>query len=176
MNVSFAKADLASHILWMCPHMWQDQFNLHENGMTPLDMHSLILSLKAIERLCNQERSNAQSNKKASHKSKNGNKRPGTNSMSRDLKNACTKKHYGLCKKHGDAYTTHNTKNCCKYEEDGMEKSKFCTVKKGGRKPNPTKQSIAQMRETINKLKKAIKKQDAKKKKRCRSDSDFDSQ
>ncbi len=28
MNVPFAKADLASHICWMCPHTWQDQFNI----------------------------------------------------------------------------------------------------------------------------------------------------
>jgi hypothetical protein len=30
MNVLFAEADLASHVLRMCPHMWQDQFNLHK--------------------------------------------------------------------------------------------------------------------------------------------------
>ncbi len=40
-NVSFTKADLASHVLRMCPHQWQDQYNLQEKGMTPMDMHSL---------------------------------------------------------------------------------------------------------------------------------------
>jgi hypothetical protein len=24
-NVPFTEADLASHVLWMCPHQWQDQ-------------------------------------------------------------------------------------------------------------------------------------------------------
>jgi hypothetical protein len=81
MNMPFAKADLASHILWMCAHMWQDQFILHKKGMTPINMRLLLLSLEAIEHVFTHERSNAQSNKKASHKSNNGNKRPGTNSM-----------------------------------------------------------------------------------------------
>jgi hypothetical protein len=49
MKVPFAEADLASHVLWMCPNMWQDQFNLHKKGMTPVDsMHLLLLSLKTI--------------------------------------------------------------------------------------------------------------------------------
>ena len=41
----FAKADLLSHILQMCPYLWQDQYNLHEKGGTPVDMRSLLLSL-----------------------------------------------------------------------------------------------------------------------------------
>jgi hypothetical protein len=31
-NVPFSKADLASHVLRMCPHQWQDQYNLKEKG------------------------------------------------------------------------------------------------------------------------------------------------
>jgi hypothetical protein len=31
-NVPFTKADLASHVLWMCLLMWQDKFNLHGLG------------------------------------------------------------------------------------------------------------------------------------------------
>ncbi len=40
-NVPFTKVDLASHILQMCLHQWQDQYNLQERGMTPMDMCSL---------------------------------------------------------------------------------------------------------------------------------------
>ncbi len=36
-NVPFSEADLASHVLWMCLHQWQDQYNLQEKGMTPMD-------------------------------------------------------------------------------------------------------------------------------------------
>jgi hypothetical protein len=31
-NVPFTKADLASHVLRMCPHQWQDQYNLKKGG------------------------------------------------------------------------------------------------------------------------------------------------
>jgi hypothetical protein len=68
MNVAFPEAYLASHVLRMCPHTWHDQFNLHEKGLNPMDMRSLLQCLEAIERVCTQKRSNAQSNEKASTK------------------------------------------------------------------------------------------------------------
>ncbi len=102
----------------------------------------LLMSLNAIEPACIQEKSNIQSNTKASHKGKKGNKRPHTKSMGKVPKKACTKKHCNLCKKHGVAYTMHNTKDCCRYEKDRMEKSNFCTATKGGKKPNPTTQLL----------------------------------
>jgi hypothetical protein len=75
-NVPFSKADLASHVLWMCPHQWQDQYNLQEKCMTPMDMHSLQASLKAIEHVCTPKKAHAPSGKKASHKNKAGAKQP----------------------------------------------------------------------------------------------------
>jgi hypothetical protein len=77
MNVPFAKADLLSHIFRMCPYAWQDQYDLHEKGGTPVDMRSLLLSLEAIKRVCSQERSNKSNpsrDKKASHSKKKGTK------------------------------------------------------------------------------------------------------
>jgi hypothetical protein len=65
-NVPFTEADLASHVLWMCPHRWQDQYNLQEKGMTPMEMRSLQASLEAIKRMCTPEKAHAQSCKKAS--------------------------------------------------------------------------------------------------------------
>jgi hypothetical protein len=50
-NVPFTEADLVSHVLWMCPHQWQDQYNLQEKGMTPIYMHSLQASLETIKRV-----------------------------------------------------------------------------------------------------------------------------
>ncbi len=58
MNLPFAEADLSSHVLLMCPYAWQDQYNLHEKGGTPVDMRSLLLSLEAIKRVCGREGSN----------------------------------------------------------------------------------------------------------------------
>ena len=103
MKVPFAEAGLASHFLRMCLYMWQDQFNLHKKGGTSVDMCSLILSLKAIERVCSQERSkisNASCNKKASHSKKKVTKRPGTDTTTRVPKKAPAEKHCDLCKKH----------------------------------------------------------------------------
>lgn len=176
MNVAFPEADLASHVLRMCPHTWQDQFNLHEKGLNPMDMRSLLQRLEAIERVCTQERSNAQSTEKASTKNEKGNKRPGTESTYKIPTKARTEKHCDLCKKHGGAHTTHNTQDCRRYEKNGNEKSDFRATKKGARKSNPTKQSFAQLCEKMDKLEKAIKKQDAKRKKRRRSDTDSDSE
>jgi hypothetical protein len=46
-NVPFTKADLASHVLRMCLHQWQGQYNLQEKGMTPITciLFKLLLRL-----------------------------------------------------------------------------------------------------------------------------------
>jgi hypothetical protein len=83
MNVPFAKADLLSHILLMCPYAWQDQYNLHKKGGTPVDMRSLLLSLEAIERVCGRKgskKSNPSRDEKSSHSKKKSTKQPGTDS------------------------------------------------------------------------------------------------
>ncbi len=49
MNLLYAEADLLSHVLQMCPYAWQDWYNLHKKGGTPVDMRSFLLSHKAIE-------------------------------------------------------------------------------------------------------------------------------
>jgi hypothetical protein len=92
VNVLFTEADLASHVLQMCLHQWQDQYNLHKKGMTHVNMHSLQASLEAIERVCTQEKANAQSGKKASQKSKAGTKQPSTGATKQVPKKVCFKK------------------------------------------------------------------------------------
>jgi hypothetical protein len=175
MNVAFSEADLASHILRMCPHTWQDQFNLHDKGLNPMDLHLLRQCLEAIECVCTQERSNAQFNENASTKNEKGNKRSGMESTYKNPKKAQTVKHCDLCKKRGGAYTTHNTQECCR-EKNGNETSNFQVTKKGAKKTNPMKQSYVQLSKKPEKLEKAIKKQDAKRKKRCHSNMDSDSE
>jgi hypothetical protein len=103
--------------------------------MTPVDMHLLLTSLETIERVCAQDKSNAQSGKKASNKAEKGNKQPGTESTARNPKKACTQKHYDICKKHGGAHTMHNIRDCCKYVKGRKEKSDFHVPKKEGKKP-----------------------------------------
>jgi hypothetical protein len=178
MNVSFAESDLASHVLRMCPYTWQDQYNLHKKGGAPTNMRSLLQSLEAIERVCGQEgstKSNSPRDEKPLHSEKKGTKRPGTESP-RVPKKVRTKKHCNLCKKHGGTYTTHNTRNCRCFEKDGTEKADFRAAKKGGKKPNPMKQSFAQLSKKLDKLEKVLKKRDVKKQKRHRSNSNSDSE
>jgi hypothetical protein len=144
-----------------------------------VDMRSLLLSLEAIERVRGQERfdkSNASRDEKALHSKKEGTKRPGTDNDARVPKKTRTEKHCSLCKKHGGAYTTHNTHDCRHFVKDGTEKSDFRAAKKGRKKPNPVKQPFAQLSKKLDKLEKVIKKQDTKKQKHCSSNSDSNSE
>ncbi len=94
-NVSFTEADLASHVLRMCPHQWQGQYNLQEKGMTPMDMYTLLASLEAIEHVCTHEKAPALSGEKASQKSMAGAKRPNTGATLRVPKKVRFKKSCG---------------------------------------------------------------------------------
>jgi hypothetical protein len=110
-NVPFTEAELGSHVLRMYPFQWQDQYNMNEKGMTPMDMRLLLTLLEAIKRICTYKKAKPESSEKASNKGEKGKKCPGTNSMARVSKKVCFEKHCGLCKKHGGAYTTHNTRD-----------------------------------------------------------------
>jgi hypothetical protein len=149
------EAELGAHVLRMCPIQWQDQCNLNKKGMTPMDMHSLLISLEVIERLCTYEKGKSESSENSSHKSKKGKKCHGTKATICVPKKVCFEKHCNLCKKHGGMFTTHNTSECCRFEKDGKEKADFCTAKKGGKKVNPINHNFAQLTEKIEKLKKA---------------------
>ncbi len=83
-----------------------------------MDLRLLLTLLEAIERVCTHKKAKLESSKKASHKGKKGKKHPGTKSMARVPKKVYFEKHCDLCKKHGGAYTTHNTRDCCRYEKD----------------------------------------------------------
>jgi hypothetical protein len=175
-NVPFTKADLWSHVLRMCPHQWQEQYNLQETGMTPMDMHSLQASLKAIERVCTPEKAHAPSGEKASHKNKAGAKRPSNGATKQAHKKVHFEKSCKLWKKHGGANTMHSTKDWNKYEKDGAAKANFCTAKTAGKKLNPVKQLFAQLRKKLDKLEKTLKKASHKSKKRRRDDSNSNSE
>ncbi len=126
--------------------------------MTPMDMCLLLTLLEAFERVCTDKKAKPESSKKASNKGKKGKKRPGTKSTAGVSKKVCFEKHCNLCKKHGGAYTTHNTCDCCRFEKDRKEKSNFRAAKKGGKKANPVNQNFAQLTKKIAKLEKALKK------------------
>jgi hypothetical protein len=174
-NVPFMEAEIGSHVLRMCPIQWQDQYNMNEMGMTPMDMCSLLTSLEVIECICTYEKGKSESSKKSSNKGKKGKKCPGTNSTARVPKKVRFKKHCNLCKKHGGAHTMHNTRDCHRFEKDGKEKSDFHTARKGRKKSNPINQNFTQLTKKIKKLEKALKKSGKKGQKRHYKDSDSDS-
>ncbi len=63
----------------MCPLAWQDQYNLNEKGMTPMDMCTLLTLLEAIECVCTHEKGKQEEkSEKSSFNGKKGKKRPGT--------------------------------------------------------------------------------------------------
>jgi hypothetical protein len=78
--------------------------------------------------------------------------------------------------KFGDVHTAHATKDCRKYEKDGMAKANFRAAKKAGKKPNPLKQSFIQLSKKLDKLEKTLKKASHKSKKCRRDNSDSDSE
>ncbi len=141
-----------------------------------MDMRSLFISLEVIECVCTYEKGKSESSDKSSFKSKKGKKRPGTKATIRVLKKVCFEKHFDLCKKHGGTYTTHNTRECHRFEKDGKEKSNFRTVKKGGKKNYPVNHNFAQLTEKSEKLKKALKKSGKKGKKHHYKDSNSNSE
>jgi hypothetical protein len=67
--------------------------------------------------------------------------------MVRVPKKVCFEKQWDLRKKHRGTYTTHNTRDFCRFEKDEKEKFDFRTAKKGGQKGNPVNHSFAQLTE-----------------------------
>ncbi len=115
----------------MCPHQWQDQYNLQEKGMTPMDMHTLQASLKAIECICTHKKAHVPSGEKASPKIKAGAKWPSIGATMGVPKKVHFEKSCKLCKKYGGAHTTHATKDCRKYEKDRTVKAIFLRHQEG---------------------------------------------
>ncbi len=157
-NISFTEAELGANVLHMCPLQWQDQYNMNEKGMMPMDMHLLLTSLEVIKCICTYKKGKSKSSEKSSNKDKKGKKCPGTNSMARVPKKVCYEKNCNLCKKHEGTYTTHKTRDCHRFEKDGKGKSDFRATKKGGKKGNPVNHSFAQLTKKIERLEKALKK------------------
>jgi hypothetical protein len=149
---------------------------MNKKGMTPMDMRLLLTSLEAIECICTYKKGKSESSEKSSHKSEKGKKCPGTKATVRVPKKVCFEKHWDLCKKHGGAYTMHNTRECRRFEKDGKEKPNFRAAKKGGKKGNPVNHNFTQLNKKIKKLEKALKKSGKKGKKHCYEDSNSDSE
>jgi hypothetical protein len=110
---------------------------MNEKGITPMDMRSLLTLLEAIERICTYKKGKLESSKKSSHKSKKGKKRPGTKATVRVPKKVHFEKHCDLCKKHGGAYTMHNTHECHRFEKMERRNPTSAPLRRAERKVIP---------------------------------------
>ena len=125
---SYDEAELASLALRMCPESWQDQYDLIQESVLPQSMRKLLTVLETIEKMTENQaakekaRPAKQENKTDFEKS--GKRKGMSSSTDRIPKKAksSSDRFCQLCKEHGGPHTTHNTKDCRKYEKDGSKK------------------------------------------------------
>ena len=115
------------------PTSWVNQYNLTHLTL-PKSPKLLLLDLENIQRAMNEKRAEL-----AKARGKDGTalagakfspkKRASTGSSERVPKKASSTKFCQHCKNNGGPYTSHNTKECCKYDKDGK------AVAASGKKP-----------------------------------------
>ena len=103
----------------MCPAKWQRQYDLTENS-TPVSTRALLLVLENIK--SNMELNEPPSKDKAKGADSKRKIEMSNSWVPKKAKKGWTKKHCIHCKKHGDAHTTHNTRECGCYNRDGTPK------------------------------------------------------
>jgi hypothetical protein len=107
-------ADLAGHILCMCPGTWQAQYELKAKTV-PQCICDLLDDLEKIEKAsameCDQSIKKGKANPGEFGKRKMA-------SFNEPIPKTIRKtaKHCALCKKHGGAHAMHNMSDCRKYE------------------------------------------------------------
>jgi hypothetical protein len=184
-DIPFDKTDLAGIVLKTVPTSWVNQYNLTHLTL-PKSPRLLLPDLENIEHLMNKKRAES-----AKAKGKDGTASAGaksspkkwvsTGSSKQVPKKTKSAKFCQHCENNGGPYTSHNTKECCKYDKDGK------AVAAAGKKPYEKKpykkdggrndKQMAFLTDTIKSivrkgLKKAVKK---KHKKRSRNNSSSDS-
>jgi hypothetical protein len=166
-------ADLATHLLRMCPAKWQTQYDLTENS-TPVSTRALLLVLENIENNVELDAKPASTTKARGADQKRKMESEDSRIPKKPKKVGWTEKHCVLCKKHGGAHKTHNTRDCRRYNKDGTP------IKKNGgagkshpKEKKPEGVNFAQIFRT--ELRKALRKKSSKRKKRRDRDSGSDS-
>ena len=174
-------ADLATHLLRMCPAKWQTQYDLTEKT-TPVNTRALLLILEKIE-----NNAEVETKPPGTIKTKGAEGKRKMESIDSRIpkkpKVSFSDKHCALCKKHGGPYKSHVTRDCRKYNSDGIPNKRnggAGTTHKNG--PSDRNRSKQREREGANfaqiirkEVKKAFRKQSNKRKKRRAQDSESDS-
>eukprot|EP00804_Cyclotella_cryptica_P015513 CCRYP_003554-RA/>CCRYP_003554-RA protein AED:0.37 eAED:1.00 QI:0/0/0/1/1/1/2/0/455 len=166
-------ADLATHLLRMCPAKWQTQYDLMENT-TPVSTRALLLVLESIENNAELDNKPASMTKAKGAEQKRKIESMDSRIPKKPKKVGWTKKHCVLSKKHGGPHKSHNTCDCRRFNKDSTP------IKKNGGagKPNlkerkPEGANFAQI--VRAELKKALCKKSSNHKKRRANDLESDS-
>ena len=165
-------ADLAAHLLRMCPAKWQTQYDLTENT-TPVSTRALLLVLENIENNAELEAKPTNANKAKGPEGKRKMESIDSRIPKKPKKVTWSEKHCVLCKKHGGPHKSHNTRDCRRYNKDGTP------IKKNGGAGKPhfkeRKEEGANFAQIIKaEVKKALRKTAQKQKKRRKYDSGSD--
>jgi hypothetical protein len=175
-------ADLAMHLLRMCPAKWQTQYDLTEKT-TPVNTRALLLTLEKIENNAELEAKPPSAIKPKGAEGKRKMEFIDSRIPKKAKQVGFSEKHCTLCKKHGGLHKSHITRDCRKYNADGTP-----TKRNGGagsaRKnrqydknhSNTRDREGANYAQIIRKeVKKAFGKQSHKRKKRHTNNSESDS-
>eukprot|EP00804_Cyclotella_cryptica_P003536 CCRYP_002154-RA/>CCRYP_002154-RA protein AED:0.39 eAED:1.00 QI:0/0/0/1/1/1/3/0/379 len=165
-------ADLATHLLRMCPAKWQTQYDLTENT-TPVSTRALLLVLENIENNAELDNKPASTTKAKGADTKRKMESMDSRIPKKPKKVGWTKKHCVLCKKHGGPHKSHNTRDCRRYNKDGTPIRKNWGAGKPGSKKGNRRANFAQI--VRAELKKALRKKSIKRKKHRANDSESDS-
>ncbi len=187
-SIPFDEADLAGIVLKAIPTSWVNQYNLTHSTL-PKSPRLLLPDLENIQRVMDEKRTElakarGRDGTASAGAKSNPKKRASTGSTERVPKKVKTAKFCQHCKSNGGPYTSHNTKECRKYDKDGK------AVVAAGKKPYEKKpykkdgggndKQMAYLTEAIEslvkkELKKAVKKH-RKKRSRDNSSSNSDSE
>jgi hypothetical protein len=166
-------ADLATHLLRMCPAKWQTRYNLTENS-TPVSTRALLLVLENIENNMELDAKPSSTTKAKGAEQKRKMESEDSRIPKKPKKVGWTEKHCVLCKKHGGMHKTHNTRDCRWYNKDGTPAKKNGGAGKSNSKERkPEGVNFAPIFRT--ELKKVLHKKSSKRKKRRGKDSESDS-
>ena len=175
-------ADLATHLLRMCPAKWQTQYDLTEKT-TPVNTRALLLILEKIENNAELEAKPPTMIKPKGAEGKRKMESTDSRIPKKSKQVGFSDKHCALCKKHGGPHKSHNTRDCRKYNADGTPIKRnggASSARRNGH--NDKSRSSTRDREGANyaqlirkEVKKAFRKQSHKRKKRRANDSESDS-
>ena len=111
-------ANLATHLLRMCPSKWQTQYDLTEKT-TPVNTRALLLILEKIENNAEVEAKPPNAIKPKGAEGKHKMESIDSRIPKKSKQVGFSDKHCALCKKHGRPHKSHNTCNCHKYNSNG---------------------------------------------------------